>query len=260
MKSAGLAEEDVRAMVRLLGEVGAGPGDHVVKKRQLMDGLGRLIGADFWVWALGASLKAGEQPVYTAIMHNGFAEDQFRFFLNAVEHPDMIDMFAPFAAELAQKRSHLTRARQQIVPAGVFESRPVWRLWERADIGPILMSYRPIDSKSCSCIAIYRRFSRPLFNQRETRIAHILLTEVPWLHFQGWPEDRGQSVPQLTKRQRQILNLLICGHPRKAIAASLGISEHTTNDHVKDIYRHFAVHSQIELANRFFQGNGGDVP
>ncbi len=109
-----------------------------------------------------------------------------------------------------------------------------------------------------SGIGIYRRFGRPDFTDREIRITHIILKEVPWLHEQGWPEDRGATVHQLARRQRMALNLLIAGQGRKQIADHMKISVNTVHEYIKDIYDFFGVHSQAELMSRFYEGNGHD--
>ena len=57
-----LSEPDVRAIVRLLGEVAALQGDHAAKKRALMDGLCRLIGADYWGWGLAMTRSTAPLP------------------------------------------------------------------------------------------------------------------------------------------------------------------------------------------------------
>lgn len=64
-----LCESDVRAMVRLIGEVVASRQDHAGMKRQLMDALCRLIDADAWIWMLGRQVQPGEQPTYLSMAH-----------------------------------------------------------------------------------------------------------------------------------------------------------------------------------------------
>lgn len=49
---------------------------------------------------------------------------------------------------------------------------------------------------------------------------------------------------QLTKREREVLELIGCGHSNSDIAKLLFISEHTVNDHTKKIYRKLNVHSR----------------
>lgn len=255
-----LRESDVRAMVRLLGETVAVQGDHAKKKRFLMDGLCRLVAADYWVWALCAEMVPGRQPVYIANYTGGFAPEQFSRFMRAVDHPRMAELTARFAGELQRHGSHLTRTRQQCDPEGGIAQGEIGALWREAGIGPILLSFRPLENGGTSAIALYRQHDRPLFQEREARVAHIVLTEVSWLHAQGWPGDLGQSVPQLPRRARTVLTLLIQGLSRKEIAAGLKISEHTANEYVKQVYRHFGVRSQAQLMKRFLQGDGGDTP
>ena len=59
----------------------------------------------------------------------------------------------------------------------------------------------------------------------------------------GQPETAGTV---LTGREREVLRLLAMGNSRKSIAASLGISVHTANDHVKALYRKLKVSSGAE--------------
>jgi len=52
----------------------------------------------------------------------------------------------------------------------------------------------------------------------------------------------------LTARQRDVLGRLLLGRPMTHLAHSLGISEHTAQDHRKAIYRQMGVSSRSELA------------
>ena len=52
----------------------------------------------------------------------------------------------------------------------------------------------------------------------------------------------------LTNRQRDVLGRLLLGRPMTHLAHSLGISEHTAQDHRKAIYRRMGVSSRSELA------------
>ncbi len=246
-------------MVRLIGEVAALPGGHAEKKRYLMAGLCQLIGADSWVWGLSCHRDPSQPEMNVSIMRGGFTDETFATFLQALEHPEMVSFASKFFTELKEKNVHLTRLRDQITDDAVFERSQAAVLWKAADIGSLMLSHRPLDNRSCSALGIYRRHARTKFTLRESRIAHIVLTEVAWLHELGWPEDRGVHVPSLSRRARLALNLLIAGSSHKLIAAQMGISPHTLRDYIKAVYRHFDVHSHAELMRRFFQGNGQDV-
>ena len=197
--------------------------------------------------------------VYVSFINGGFSDETFAKYLQALEHPEMIAFASRFFTELEAKNTHLTRLRHQITADTAFEKSQAYALWKAADIGSLIVSQRPLDQRSSSALGLYRQFGRPKFTLRESRIAHIVLTEVPWLHQQGWPEDRGVQVPALSRRERLALNLLISGASHKVIAAQMGISWHTMQGYAKAVYRHFGVHSQAELMRRFFQGDGRDT-
>lgn len=257
-----LSETDVRAIVRLLGEVAAIQGDHAEKKRYLMDGLCSLIGADYWGWGLASQFEPGKPPVYIGATMGGFRENQLAKFLQAVETPVTHQLSIEPIQELYSGKIHVTRTLEQVS----HESYGHWRdsddpgavLWKEASIGSVIVSFRSIEKSSVSSIGIYRRYNAPAFSARDGRIAHIILSEIPWLHEMGWPDDRAVSVPKLSPRKRLILELLLQSCSRKQIATDLGITENTLSGYIKEIYRHFSVQSQPELLRKFYQGNGGD--
>jgi len=144
------------------------------------------------------------------------------------------------------------------VSGEVFCQSEAYSFGKNADIAAVFMSVRPLDEQSGSTVGIHRRFGRPRFTQRESKIEPIILTEIPWIHEQGWPEGRGVRVPKLYPQQQIVLNLLLQGEDRKSIAGQLKISPNTVSGYVRELYQHFGVNSQSELLARFFSGNGGD--
>jgi DNA-binding CsgD family transcriptional regulator len=256
-----LAESDVRSLVRLLGEVAAARGDHQEKKRLLMDGLCRLIDADFWAWALCEPAPAGETAAYSHFQHGGFSPERYARYRAAIDHPRVGEIIIPLEAELESKRTHLTRTMEQFDPSDLIHRSEVGGLFDAAGIGPIMLSMRPLAGGARSGIGLYRHEGRPHFGPREARIAHIVLTEVPWLHFQSWTDGATPAIaeaPRLTRSEQAVMEHLAEGHGRKEIAARLRLSEHTVNDYVKIVYRHFGVNSQAKLISRLSRGDGGD--
>jgi DNA-binding NarL/FixJ family response regulator len=51
----------------------------------------------------------------------------------------------------------------------------------------------------------------------------------------------------LTRRERQVLDLLVAGHGNQSIANVLDIAESTVRVHVTSIFRRFGVHSRAAL-------------
>lgn len=56
---------------------------------------------------------------------------------------------------------------------------------------------------------------------------------------------------ELSPRQREVLTLLLRGLAVKEIAGELDLSQHTVNEHVKALHRHFNVSSRGELLALF---------
>ena len=61
-------------------------------------------------------------------------------------------------------------------------------------------------------------------------------------------DSAGDPLDVLTKKERDVAELICLGYANKDIATMLFISDHTVKDHVKSIYRKTNVHSRLELA------------
>lgn len=64
-----------------------------------------------------------------------------------------------------------------------------------------------------------------------------------------------KDIDNLSKRENQVVNLLIQGYSDKEIASELKISTYTVNDHIKNIYRKYDVHSRFELVTNITNKN-----
>jgi two-component system, chemotaxis family, CheB/CheR fusion protein len=75
-------------------------------------------------------------------------------------------------------------------------------------------------------------------------------------------EDAAQHVAGLTSRQRQIMDLVLAGHPSKNIAADLRISQRTVENHRASIMKKMGTRSLPALARLAVvaAGNGADAP
>ena len=244
-------------MVRLLGNVIAARGNFSAKRRILMDGLCRLVNADSWAWCM-AEFDPEKPPSFIGFEHGGFNEERFARYIEAMNHPGHGEITHRSSIELKERNTHLTRTLRQIDPEMVFENSAIFSAWAKANIGAIILSQRPMVGGGVSGIAVYRAVGEPQFDEREAKITHIILSEVPWLHFTAFPDEASREITRLYPRHRTVLNLLGDGWSRKKIAVHLGISENTVHGYVKDIFKHFGVHSQAELLARFTSGDGGD--
>jgi DNA-binding CsgD family transcriptional regulator len=247
-----ITETDSRAMVHLLGETAAIQGTFKQMKAFLMNGLCDLIHADAWAWTLSQQIVPGKVQAFPGYIHGGFSEQRFANFIKALEHPAMGEATAVFYGKVFESGNPTTMCNHEMDTGGAALGADVKKLWQEADIGPVILSGHPVDKTSFSGLGIYRKFTDEVFCPREKQIAHMILSEVPWLHLADWPEDKGAKVPELFPKQRIVFNLLLDGLDRKSIASHMGISQNTVAGYAKDVYRHFGVNSQPQLIRRFF--------
>jgi two-component system CheB/CheR fusion protein len=78
----------------------------------------------------------------------------------------------------------------------------------------------------------------------------------------AWRESAAKHLARLTRRQREIMELVLAGHPSKNIAADLGISQRTVENHRAAIMKKTGSKSLPELARLALAGaqNGVDEP
>ena len=247
-----LTETDVRAIVRLLGETCTLTGSLNEKKHFVMTGLGRLIDTQAWAWVHAVEMVPGQLPVYAAFICGGFSEEILPRYIQIQTHPDMARLSTSLSIALQDRTRPLTRTLQQLMPVEEFVNADVGDEWRACGIYPRALSFHPLADGTYSAIAIYARCDRPILTPREAKIAHVILSGVPWLHVaQGAAGEQTTQVPQLPVRERLVLELLLQGYSRKAIATTMGISINTVAGYAKNIYRFFSVDSQAALSRLF---------
>jgi len=247
-----LTEKDVRDIVRLLGETCTLDGSLNERKHFLMAGLGRLIDTQAWAWVHAVEMIPGKLPVYAAFICGGFSEDVLPRYIQIQTHPDMARLSEPVSRELQGRTRPLTRTLQQMMSVEYFVNADVGEHWRACGIYPRVLHYHPLGDGTFSGIGMYRECSRPITTPREAKIAHVVLSSVHWLHVaQGAAGERTTQVPQLPVRERLVLELLLQGYSRKAIAATMGISINTVAGYAKNVYRFFGVSSHGGLSQLF---------
>ena len=79
-------------------------------------------------------------------------------------------------------------------------------------------------------------------------IARALEQSRDFNKFLAWQEAAANHIADLTPRQRQIMDMVLAGNPSKNIAADLGISQRTVENHRASIMTKTGVKSLPELA------------
>ncbi len=69
-------------------------------------------------------------------------------------------------------------------------------------------------------------------------------------------QDARRRLLSLTKRQRQVVELLVQGHPTKAVAAELGMAKKTCDVHRTSAFRKLKVQTLADLARLYLLATG----
>jgi DNA-binding CsgD family transcriptional regulator len=248
-----LAVQDVRKIVRLLGDVAVLDTDTAGKRRFLLEGMAKLVEADVWVWVHFHDNAKDGIPMCFAFIEGGWAnEAQLMLYAEATTTPAAKDFNA---AMRIGSEVHRTRKRADVYSDPEwFSSELFQNYYAKADLGDWISSSYPLGDRYFSTIALLRHLDRPKFAPRDVCIVHVLTEEIDWLHREGTNIPASEHVNKLSPRQRQVLLRLLAGEGIKQIARRLSLSGHTVNDHMKEIYRRFGVSGRSELVSKFLAG------
>jgi DNA-binding NarL/FixJ family response regulator len=67
------------------------------------------------------------------------------------------------------------------------------------------------------------------------------------------PAKPRQPIPQLSQIEKDVLSLVIEGHPNREIAARLHLSQNTIKFHVRQLLQKLVANNRTELARRATQ-------
>ena len=251
--TATIATDDVRKIVRLLGEVAILNGDIPLKRRHLVTGLAALVGADVWVWSLARLEQAGAPAAIYWILDGGWvSEDQRTLSFRSNFAPESREIGA---IVLKPQPHHRTRTRRQLLTDDAWYGSGFYQAFRMpADLDDFMYSLYPLGGGVESSISLHRRVGEPAFSDRDRCIVHVITSEIDWLHRSGSDVPGVKTLVQLSPRLREVLLMLLTGDSRKQVAFKLGLSEHTVGDYMKALHKHFDVNSRGELLAKFMQG------
>jgi DNA-binding CsgD family transcriptional regulator len=248
-----LPVKDVREIVRLLGEVAILETDLPGKRRFLMNGLAKLIHADFWYWVHFKDQAQGNEPSMFMFIDGGWQSEFQRMKVAEGTTSSAIKPVNDMCRKLVT--GHFTHRFAELLPGNSWDScELVQRYLQPAGVGDLLGSIYPLGKSIYSSMNFMRSLGSPPFTPRDVCIAHVVTDEVDWLHRQGTDVPAAEHVNKLSTRQRQVLLQLLSGDSVKQIAKKLSLSNYTVNDHLKLIYRRFGVNGRGELLAQFLAG------
>lgn len=251
---AAIATEDVARIVRLLSDViQRGKEPIAERRRYFMHGIGDLIGTQRWMWA-HSKLDANGAPAFFANITSGWSDSDLAAAFAVTMKPRFADAVNAHFGHL-MGREHFTAFQSESVCDDQFDSgESPLKVFRSVGVFDWVWTFYPLGDGALSVASFHRGQDQPRFTVREKTILHTVMSQVDWLHRDGTDVPGTDRITELTPRQRLILLHLLGGDSVKEAAVKLGLSQHTVNDHVKDLYRIYRVSSRSELLARFIAG------
>lgn len=229
-------------------------GDLATRRLAILEEIARIASAQagFWGWGRGHPMDSTIAPVVG--LPFGFTPSEWAVIMEASLDEDGRAMSGEPIADLLKTSPQVTAARSTFWTDEQWHSTPSFQ----RHLAPIgwddwLTSVRYLSDDTWCCLTLWRRAGRPPFGPGEIAFLDLALAGTRWLHPKISEAIPPQAFVDLTPRQRMVMTYLLDGLSRKQIAAILGVSFHTINDHVKSLYERFEVNSATELAARFLK-------
>ena len=249
---------DVKTLIALLGTAADPTVGTTVAARQrtLFNGLQQLIDADVWIWFTGefhALIEASDWS--SSLLYEGFQDehDPIEVF-QAICRPIVQAAFTPrISACRVDERHDVPNEKKEVNGAGRCSDR-----FRACDI----VTGDHVTAVKCrqgdgtySGVSFHRRHGRPAFTAIERALVETLVQNVAWLHSAPADAQKSDIFATLSPREREVMDLLLSGKSRKAVAQQLTLSTHTVADYLKQIYAKLDVNSRAELLAKFIPGN-----
>ncbi|MBT3278985.1 MAG: helix-turn-helix transcriptional regulator [Phycisphaerales bacterium] len=249
--SKSLSPAVLAAMASLLGELAGSEASLEFRRRQLCAGLAEQIEADGWIWTFGVVDQERKIPINAGLLYGGISDRQAMVMLNSMsDQANPSPLNREFVALLGKGKPFTVR-RRDVVSDEVWyasENTKAYRL--REGIDDLLYSLLP-SKGGFSGMAFLRKVEREGFSARHRDMVAFALGSAWRLCSVESGEMLSVDAMALSPRLRSVLTLLLEGYLCKEIAECYSLSPHTVKGYIRDIYRHFSVHSQLTLIRHF---------
>jgi DNA-binding CsgD family transcriptional regulator len=236
-------EDDVAAMLRLVGEVTELPADKVVRRTHVLNRLLSLIGGRSAV-AMEAA-RADEGPLAragTVINVNYGSEAEARQSELFLLHNNPAD---PAMPEFIAARGQTITMVRQVEDHAFYRSEHYNMVRRPFDIDHSLYCRVPLPDGNDLMLGLQRCPGDPAFSERDKAVVHLLHTNAPHVYSCRTPAVR--ELDRLAPRLQPVLRCLLQGDAEKQVAAKLRLSRHTVHRYTQVIYEQLGVHSRAEL-------------
>lgn len=234
----------VRSIFRLLFEVRDLGSSPLAWRRHMVTGLLKLADGATGIAAEVIIPKKLGNPRLLGTVIGGVSDPRLVSVYRALVEKDGYPL--DLRREDRAKRTNTTfrRTRQQMAENRAWSHRPDLDPWRTLDCEYFICSNQYLPNRHCIHLIILTRPGRDRpFGKLEQRIVGLFHAELGRL----WRHVDDDSTAELPSSLQHTLELLLEGSSEGQIVAKLRLSPHTVHDHVKRLYRHFAVNSRAQL-------------
>jgi hypothetical protein len=237
--------DQVRALLRLEGELGELPRGSAEQHRHAIEGLVAMVGAQVGIWGSFGDLASTGGFIREAL-HTGWGTERERqVFLDYLrDGQDRIPDPAIALVTQAVDEPVCTFVRTQLMADREwYGSEHVQECRRRCGVDAFLHSVRA-HPKAGYVISLHRPWGQRPFSEAERRLVDLFHRESRALI------PSAPATSDLPPHLARTLRALLRGLSEKQVATELGLSPHTVHEYVLALYRRCGVHSRAELFAR----------
>lgn len=169
---------------------------------------------------------------------------------------------SPFYRAASRSRSPVVHRLREVAPAGFRQSEYHRLYFSRIGVSDLIAALLPLAGQGVLHVSMSRKAASPAFSASDQRRLEALLPVLASASGRHWKAEEGKpgplaspgddralsdALPELTRREAEIVQAMLSGHSPKAAARLLGISAETVRVHRKHVYAKLEVSSQAEL-------------
>ena len=249
-----LSREDVEGLLLAVTRFELEVPDLATRRVAILECIAALCGcaAGFWGWGRGHPLSSEITPL--ASLPFGFTPTEWSGIIEASLNEDCKTMCSGPIAERLRATPRVTLTRAMLWTDAEWHSCATFRRYlEPLGWDDWVTSVCYLHEDTWNCLTLWQRLGAPSFGAREASLLDLALAGIRWLQPRVSETMPAEAFVELTPRQRMVMMCLLDGLSRKQIAASLNVTIHTVNDHVKALYERFRVNSATALAAAFLK-------
>ncbi len=163
-------------------------------------------------------------------------------------HPSPIN--EPLIQRIALGKPFTVLRREVVSDEQWYASENVKAYQLRHGYDDLLGTVTPNPEGFCG-ILFFRLTGRDGFSPEHRDLVAFTVASARWLCSAEAPEVLIRRMGDISPRLRSVLTLLLEGYLCAEIAECYSLSPHTVKGYIRDIYRHFDVHSQLSLIRLF---------